>query len=151
MGLTNERENGATFLLDTQFGVIYWYECPNEVRFKNDQVEGDGYGWADDGLIPEDQADWRCESGVWDIKDFFEMLKRNFEQLNFVPVGSRIVKAVWDSGPEPERMQEMISAVQKIYRDHGWPDKTRYRKQDCLAKIEAMMSAQFPDVDLDWY
>lgn len=94
VGLTMEWENGATFLLDTQFGVIYWYECPIEVCFKDDQVEGDGYGWADDGLIPEDQVDWRCESGVWAIKDFFEMLKRNFEQLNFVPVGSRIVNAV---------------------------------------------------------
>lgn len=48
-------------------------------------------------------------------------------------------------------MQEMLSAVQKIYRDHGWPDKARYRKEDCLVEIEAMMSTRFPDVDMDWY
>ncbi|KAI1665392.1 hypothetical protein L13192_10333 [Pyrenophora tritici-repentis] len=139
------KENGPTFLLDTQFGVIYWYKCLDEVRFMDDQAEGDGYGWADDGRIPEDQAEWKYESGVWPIKVFFEILKRNFEQLNFAPIGSRIVKAMWGSGSNQTR--EILFAVQKIYRDHAWPDRARYSKEDCLEDIKIMLKAQFPDVE----
>ncbi|KAG9380356.1 hypothetical protein A1F94_009251 [Pyrenophora tritici-repentis] len=132
--------------LSYEFGVIYWYKCLDEVRFMDDQAEGDGYGWADDGRIPEDQAEWKYESGVWPIKVFFEILKRNFEQLNFAPIGSRIVKAMWGSGSNQTR--EILFAVQKIYRDHAWPDRARYSKEDCLEDIKIMLKAQFPDETL---
>lgn len=65
------------------------------------------------------------------------MLKANFKTLNFVSIKSDRVRAAW-YGDTAEGKKE-LKKVQKIYRDHGWPDSTRYCKYDCLAAIEAML------------
>jgi hypothetical protein len=41
-------------LLDTDFGVIYWYECIRDIGSSVFEQAGDAYGWLDDGLITED-------------------------------------------------------------------------------------------------
>ncbi|RYN29170.1 hypothetical protein AA0113_g5865 [Alternaria arborescens] len=141
VGLTLQGTHGLTFLLDTELGVIYWYECDSKAKVEIPEVHPDPYGWMDDGLISEDQADWRAGSGVWEISDFFEMLKANFRTLNFVPFHHDDVKAAYYSCGNDGR--ETLEEVQKIYKDHGWPDLTRYRKRDCLAAVEAYLKTRY--------
>ena len=64
VGLTYGHE---FFVLDTELGIVHWYECPGEIKcpFENDpawripQVSDDPYDWA-----PEEEAEWRAESGT---------------------------------------------------------------------------------------
>ncbi|KAF2995703.1 hypothetical protein E8E13_003944 [Curvularia kusanoi] len=122
VGLTLQNTRGLTFLLDTELGVIYWRECMSEA--KNEILE----------------VEWRAGSGIWEITGFFEMLKANFKSLNFVPFRPDKFKAAW-YGRSAEA-QETLEGVQKIYKDHGWPDLMRYRKDDCLAAIEAYLKTR---------
>ena len=146
VGPTVHSRYGLTFVLDTELGVIYWYECMSEAKVAISEVQVDPYGWLDDNLIPEDQVEWRADSGIWEIVDLFEMLKANFKTLNFVPFKSDRVRAAWywDTAEGKKELKE----VQKIYRDHGWPDLTRYHKDDCLAAIEAMLKDRGQDLDM---
>jgi hypothetical protein len=93
----------------------------------------------DDGLIPEDQVLWRASSGVWAIKEFFEMLKYHFKMLNFVPIGPEGVTDVWVG--KDDSLQDEMAAVQETCRRHGWPDMTRFHKEDCLAEVETLLEA----------
>lgn len=129
--------------------MIYWPECPGEVRNTGTLLEDEPFDWVEDGLIPEDQMEWRENSAFWAIDDFFAMLKLHFETLNFVPVGRRRVEGMYPWIGRPKEDQEMLATIQKIYRDHGWPDMTRFRKEDCLADVEAMISARFPDANME--
>jgi hypothetical protein len=147
VGLTSQNTRGLTFLLDTELGVIYWRECMSEAKVEIPEVEDDPYDWVDDDLIPEDQVEWRAGSGIWEIADFFDMLKANFKTLNFVPFRPDMVKAAW-YGRSMEA-QETLEGVQKIYKDHGWPDLTRYRKDDCLTAIEVFLKTCDQDSDED--
>jgi hypothetical protein len=141
VGLTVHTQYGPPLLLDTEFGVIYWYECWGQVQGSCPSgVEGDPYGWLDDGLITEDQVLWRASSGVWAIKELFEMLKYHFRMLNFVPMGSEGVKDVWVG--KDEELQDEMAAVQEIYRRHGWSDMSRFHKEDCLAEVETLLEAE---------
>lgn len=81
------------------------------------KIEGDPYDWEEDGLIPEDQVDWRASSGMRPVETFFEMLKVHFRKLNFMPIGPRKVQDVWDSRGDYEKETQV--AIQKIYRKHG--------------------------------
>ncbi|KAA8613539.1 hypothetical protein PtrSN002B_010176 [Pyrenophora tritici-repentis] len=94
---------------------------------------------------------WRENSAFWAINDVFEMLKLHFETLEVVPAGRRKVEGMYPWIMRSMEDQAMLAAIQKIYKYHGWPDKTRFRKEDCIADIEAMISAQFPDADMDFY
>ncbi|KAE9580849.1 hypothetical protein CGMCC3_g3067 [Colletotrichum fructicola] len=38
-------------------------------------------------------AIWRSESLAWDVKDFFEMLKDEFRELNLIPLSPRSMMA----------------------------------------------------------
>jgi hypothetical protein len=140
VGLTAPTANGLIFLLDTELGVIYWHECMSEAKVEIPEVHPDAYGMLDDELIPEDQVEWRADSGIWEISDFFEMLKANFRTLNFVPFHQNLVRAAWYGRTAED--QETLEGVQKIYKDHGWPDLARYRKNDCLATIDAFLKTR---------
>jgi hypothetical protein len=50
----NDRSLAPAMLLDTDFGVIYWYECIGDIGLSVFEQAGDAYGWLDDGLITED-------------------------------------------------------------------------------------------------
>jgi len=150
VGLTLQGEECALFLIDTQLGVIYWPECPGEVRNMGALLEDEPFDWAEDGLIPEDQMEWRENSAFWAIEDFFEMLKLHFATLNFVPVGRRRVEGMYPWIRRSEEDQEILAAIQKIYREYGWPEKNKFCKDDCLAEIEAMISARFPNANMDF-
>lgn len=62
-------EISSAILLDTELGVIYWYECRGDVKGGEFQeIEGGLYDWVDDDLMPEDQVEWRAGSGMWPIE-----------------------------------------------------------------------------------
>lgn len=145
VGLTVPSERSFAMLLDTELGVIYWYECPGEFkRCDFPEVEGDPYDWVDDDLIPEDQVEWRAGSGIWPIETFFKMLKDHFLKLNFVPIGPREVKDVWVS--QIDHAKETQIAVQNIYRKHGWPDMARFNKQACSAEVKTLLEERAPSL-----
>ena len=143
VGLTSIGEYAPKFLLDTKLGVVYWPECPGEIKYSGPQkINPDPYEWAEDGVIPEDQAEWRASGGVWAITDFFQMLKFHFEQLNFLPCGNGDVKLgsfVKYGG------SKKITSIQQVYREYGWPDLACFRKEECHAGVRSMLKAQFPE------
>jgi hypothetical protein len=149
VGLTSYGEYCPKFLLDTELGVVYWPECAGEINTSGpDQVRPDPYDWAEDEIIPESQAEWRASGGIWAIEDFFEMLKFHFRELNFVPIGSRVVEHIWIT--RSTKTQALFTAITEVYRKNGRPDLTRFRKQDCLADMKSMLEARFPGEVPGW-
>ena len=101
----------------------------------------------DVGFIPEDQQECRDNSSICIIKDFSEMLKDKLRMLEFVPFGRHTVEAMWLFIHRLEEDQKLLEAIQEMYRHHGWPDMTRFRKEDCLADIDSIVKTQFPDLE----
>ncbi|KAI4665854.1 uncharacterized protein J4E78_003319 [Alternaria triticimaculans] len=139
IGLTTGGRDNADFLLDTELGVVYWIECPYEIRHNSSRepIEDDPYDYA-----PDNEAQWRAESECWAIADFFGMLKDQFRQLSFIPIGPKSVIDIYATlGPEDNGL---VTMLQKVYREHGWPDVTRYRKTECLAAVQAALKEHYP-------
>jgi hypothetical protein len=65
--------------------------------------------------------------------DFFEELKEQFWQLNFVPLSMRRVVHVWEECWA--EYQGVLEGVRGIYWAHGWPDLRRYEKGKCLRAV----------------
>ncbi|KAK2033112.1 hypothetical protein LX32DRAFT_660714 [Colletotrichum zoysiae] len=141
--LTSGDPYNPVFLLDTELGIIYWHECPGEIKDNpaRQQVCDDPYNWA-----PENEADWRGGAGKWTVKDFFEILKDQFIALNFIPVdSSRVLDVYAQIGRNPP-CDGWIERVQAIYRHHGWPDLENFRKNECLEVIKAALREEFPQL-----
>ncbi|KAK1979812.1 LOW QUALITY PROTEIN: hypothetical protein LZ30DRAFT_761589 [Colletotrichum cereale] len=66
ISLTSGGRDNPVFLLDTELGIVYWHECPGEIRF-----------------------DPTCK------QDFFEILKDQFITLSFIPIDSRNVLDIY--------------------------------------------------------
>lgn len=145
IGLTNSGGKSDVFLLDTELGIVHWVECPGEVRYdpSREEVEDDPYDYVED----EEEAEWRGDAPAWTIADFFELLKDQYRKLRFVPVSPRIVEDIYTK--RTSEGDEMIAIVQELYREHGWPDLARYRKDECLAAIQTALEEQYPDSS-DW-
>jgi hypothetical protein len=93
---------------------------------------------------PENEADWRDDGPAWPIAEFFKVLKDQFRELQFFPVGPRSVKEVYviyDSSKD-----RMIEMLQNIYREHGWPDLQYYRKRGCLEAVYKALEERYPGV-----
>ncbi|KAK4156323.1 hypothetical protein C8A00DRAFT_30818 [Chaetomidium leptoderma] len=91
---------------------------------------------------PEEEADWRAEGAAWAVADFFELLKDQFRQLCFVPLGSY---TVCDMYTEFHPVNHgLLPMVQAIYREHGWPNLERYRKEECLRAVMALLEERYP-------
>ncbi|KAF2674050.1 hypothetical protein BT63DRAFT_444830 [Microthyrium microscopicum] len=129
VGLTSGGRDNPIFLLDTQLGIIYWYDCPwdHTVQPLREEVSDDPYDYA-----PENEAEWRAECRAWAIADFFEILKNEFKKLNFVPLSPEEVTDVYS-----ENSPGLIVMVQDIYHNHGWPNLEQYNKQECLEAVQA--------------
>jgi hypothetical protein len=135
VGLVTSRHEA--FLLDTELGVVYWIDCLSEIKANpsREPIQDDSYDYA-----PEEEAEWRAQP-AWAIADFFELLKDQFRQQCFVPISSCKVYDTY-AGTLTEGL---LPVVQAIYREHGWPDLERYRKQKCLEAVRVMMEERFPD------
>ncbi|KAK7943489.1 uncharacterized protein PG986_012602 [Apiospora aurea] len=92
--------------------------------------------------IPEDEADWRRAHPAWSVPDFFDLLPGQFQNLNFVPIGSREVFEIHARGPG--NPPALLAAVQDIYRRHGWPELANFRKRECLRAVRRTLREEFP-------
>ncbi|KAK5661077.1 hypothetical protein OQA88_10967 [Cercophora sp. LCS_1] len=148
VGLAMRRRQDHGVLVDTKLGVVYWHEAATEFKWfspfpvveglvdSDDESEGEG-----EGMSPGERS-WRgCET-VWSIPDSFATLKHNLAELHFVPMSRRHVVDGWYG--LGEHGQEAVDMVKEIYREHGWPDLKRYRKEDCLRAIYTALSENFP-------
>ena len=140
IGLTNGGGKENVYLLDTALGIVHWVDCPGEVKHdpSREPVDDDPYDYVED----EGEAEWRGDAEAWAIADFFELLKDQYRQLRFVPISSHTVFDV--DTRFPENCDGMIEMIQRIYREHGWPDLELYRKDECLAAIQAAMKERYP-------
>jgi hypothetical protein len=146
VSLTSGSRDNPVILIDTELGIIYWSDCPDEVRDSStqEQTEDDPYSWA-----PEEETTWRGDAPAWTITDFFEMLKDQFRKLRFIPISispnsPRVIDDYSEICLEPEGMVPML---QKIYREYGWPELDQFRKEDCRKAIRKAMEEQYPDFD----
>jgi hypothetical protein len=135
IGLTDGGFRNPAFLLDTKLGIIYWEDCHSGIKRNPTREPIIGDEWDDP---PENEImDWHGDSVAWAIPDFFEILKDQFRQLNYVPINPRTVCYA--------SAREAIPLVQ-IYRAHGWPDLERYRKRDCLKAVRDLLEEHYPGV-----
>ncbi|KAF2226559.1 hypothetical protein BDZ85DRAFT_51507 [Elsinoe ampelina] len=139
IGLTEAYANMHTFLLDTELGIIYWtymYSAPLDNATK-ERISHDPEAYA-----PDEEVEWRSEFPAFAVTDLFEALKDHFRQLNYVPITSEKIYDIWTKFPSSR--DGMVEMVQSIYREHGWPDLTTYRKADCMAAISRAMQERYP-------
>ena len=139
--LEGGKDENTVILLDTKYGIAYWPEYPDEImETEHEQVQDDSEAWGS-----EAEVNWRCDAAAWTIPDFFAMLQEQFEQLRFIPINSKqVINALagYSADGEMERM------LQGIYREHGWPDLEKYRKEDCIKAVEEALAEQYPDFEL---
>jgi hypothetical protein len=139
VGLTSTSDNvmDDRWILDTELGVIYWVSCPDRMRYEptREPVLDDSYDYA-----PEGEREWRHEP-AWAVVDFFELLKDQFLQLFSVPVSPTSVRDIGD-GFVPE-VEGALPLAQAIYREHGWPDLNRYRKDTCLKAVRERLEERY--------
>jgi hypothetical protein len=154
-------------LLDTKYGVVHWQACPEEILasaspgpsfgYDSEEEEGEDQN-SDTGNDADGDADSNADSDVdsddelewgpcWPVSDFFEMLKNQFRDLNFVPKNNHQIVDVWttthyDGHPIPSGIPELL---QPIYRKHGWPNLQAYRKEECLEEVERVLKEKFPN------
>ncbi|EFQ33956.1 hypothetical protein CGRA01v4_12437 [Colletotrichum graminicola] len=143
ISLTSGGLNCPSFLLDTELGIVYWRDCPGEIRTKatHEQVWDDPYEWA-----PENEAEWRGDAAHWAVKDSFETLKDQFITLSFIPTDSETVRDIYTVAVRNLPCDGWIERVQAIYRNHGWPDLEKFRKEECLKVIKTALREEFPQL-----
>jgi hypothetical protein len=147
VGLTMEARSSFSFNLDTKLGVIYWIKCPLPLRQASavERVLNDPETYA-----PEEELVWRDDGPAWAISDLFEQLKEEFRQLNFVPMGPRMVDDDYSlhSGTTGDGATD---TVREVYREYGWPDLDKYRKEECLVALKKTLQEKYPDRMEEFY
>ncbi|KAK7947836.1 uncharacterized protein PG986_008722 [Apiospora aurea] len=98
VGLALEARRSFSFNLDTALGAIYWPVLDDAVDYATEEVLG-----------------WRRDGPAWAVTDFFEQLKGEFRQLNFVPVGPRRVDDDY-ANHSGETGDGSTDVMRKVYR-----------------------------------
>lgn len=148
IGLTCGGRDNSTILLDTDVGAIYWVGCRRIAGFGDctdeDMINDDVMDYSED---PDNE--WRG-SAAWPVANFFKMLKQQYLDLLFIPLSSATVGDVLDL-PAHDRPEDIapgfegvVKMLQRIYRQHGWPDVDRYRKEECLAAVSQALEEHCP-------
>lgn len=145
IGLTYGARDNSTILLDTESGVIYWVGCPGRIESARDRpawyYEGDAFEYEGE----EGGLEWRS-SPAWPVAEFFEMLKREFVEMRFIPTGvtevGDVVELELSKGQYGE---EVVGVLRGIYRRYGWPDLERYRKGECLEEVGRVLEERWRD------
>lgn len=145
IGLTFGGRDHPDVLLDVEYGLIHWGECPEQLRFGFGEdpdwippVTADDADWA-----PDNEQVWRQNMPGWSVKDFFELAKNQYRKLKFIPSSPRRVTQLFDGCGEEQR--RFATMLQNIYREHGWPDLERYDKGKCMAAVRKAMEDEYPD------
>jgi hypothetical protein len=139
VGLT--RNQDEAWVLDTELGIIHWQACPSRIDFGEGRMTS--VEWDLGHEVSEKEADWRIDATAWAIPNFFELLKDQFIQLNWIPISHSTLTGVRED--EEDDDQGMIPMLQDIYRQHGWPDLAVYRKSECLAAVQKAMAEKYPE------
>jgi hypothetical protein len=167
-------------LLDTRSGVVYWMDCPEEIRDaaipqpsflvyplegeteetvttregeiadENEEADPDAQSDEDedDDELSDEDEDLTIQWGpCWPVRHFFEMLKNQYRQLNFLPKDEYHVVEIWTNTNHALFEKSYLEMLQAIYRKHGWPDLSRYRKEECLAEIKRETDEKHPDMN----
>ncbi|KAI0109822.1 hypothetical protein F4814DRAFT_461062 [Daldinia grandis] len=139
IGLTPGGRYNPVFLLDIKLCVVHWYECPGEIRYEpsREPIEDDPYDY-----VPQKEAEWRTEGQYWMIPDFFGALENQFRELRIIPTSLGTVLDVYTNGPGSD---SMISMLQDIYREHGWPGLKRYHKKECPEAMQTALEERYLD------
>ncbi|PPJ59775.1 hypothetical protein CBER1_04335 [Cercospora berteroae] len=142
-------EGPYKMLLDTKLGMVHFTGGPTLFHDDPGQpiqpIQDDPYDYA-----PEEE-DWRLNS-AWPIADFFEVLKRQFINLDYVPLSNRIVEEVYLGDEEEGDVLGHEGACrvgacrigQEIFWRHGWSLFDQFRKEDCVAELEGTIAERFP-------
>ena len=99
IGLTSNRWDEYLMVIDTEFGLIHWQECPFEI-LKEHGESSVPYEW--DDYVDEKEAEWREGATSWSIPEFFEILKGQFKKLNWIPISPRSVRSPGTLGFDKE-------------------------------------------------
>ncbi|KAK4105097.1 hypothetical protein N658DRAFT_387008, partial [Parathielavia hyrcaniae] len=136
VGLISTKQD--LWLLDTELGVVYWLDCPGWIKHHptREPILDDP-----DDYAPEGETGWRCEP-AWAIADFFELLKDQFRRLSSIPITPTLVLDL--KGVKLRaRYEGALPLVQAVYREHGWPDLARYRKDTCLEAVRRKLEERY--------
>lgn len=103
IGLTCGGRDNSTILLNTEVGAVYWVGCRRRIASRGDCTDEDMIN--DDVMDYSDDPDneWRS-SPAWPVTSFFEILKRQYMELQFIPLSSATVRDAQDpvGGDPPE-------------------------------------------------
>ena len=141
VGLTMGGRYNPKFLLDTKLGSIYWMECSEYVwgEDRDATLQDDPEEYA-----PENEQEWRRDGTAWPVETFFEVLKEQYRKLKFLPVGEhQVIGTVGheqDEGTAP-----VVARLKELYREHGWPDLTRFGKEACAAAVKRYLRENYPE------
>ena len=67
---------------------MHWEHCPDRI-WSDCPVEGVDYEPDEDEEVPEEEAEWRGDAATWTIPDFFEVLKQQYRDLKWIPIGPK--------------------------------------------------------------
>lgn len=140
IGLTVGGRDNSFLLLDICLGIICWIElCPGQIcdHPTRERVLDDSEGYAE-----ENEKNSR-EEPAWAVGAFFELLKDESKALRFAPLSWQCEYDVYM--PFAEEGRDMLPMVQRVYREHGWPDLHVYRKQECVREVKKAMEKRYPD------
>ena len=137
IGLTSNRWDDPLMVIDTEFGLIHWQECPIEI-FQEYGESTVPYEWDDD--VDEKEAEWREEAVPWAIRD---NLKNQFKKLNWIPISPRTVRRASSLGRG--KGDTVVDRLRDIYRQHGWPDLGAYHKSECLEAVDRALADCYPE------
>jgi hypothetical protein len=131
IGLTHGAAHNPRFLLDTNFGTVQWYACPQAIRtnLTRATITECPYEFFLDG----EEGEWRANGATWAIGDFFEEVREQFRRLNFVLLSKGRVVHVWEECSA--EYEGVLEGVRGIYWAHGWPDLERYEKETCWRAV----------------
>ena len=140
VGLTSNRWDESLMVLDTEFGLMHWQECPFEI-VKEYGGSSLASPWDDD--IDQKEFVWREDAVRWAIPEFFEILKDQFKKLNWIPISPTSVRSAdtFNVGEE----EKVANRLRDIYRQHGWPDLGIYRKSECLEAVDRALADCYPE------
>jgi hypothetical protein len=139
VGLTSGGRDDPRFLLDTHLGIIYWVGCPEGPKHhpSREPIVDNPEDYA-----PENERDWRADAPAWSVEDFFEVLIDEFRRLNFLPLNRQEV--LDSSAVYVDAESDLIPLLQRVYRDHAWPNLVVYKKEKCLDTVREVLLQYYP-------
>lgn len=142
LSLTAGHRENFVLVLDTKLGIIHWDTCPHRIWEEGHHNCVAYEPEFESRDVPEAEVDWRCDAKTWAIPDFFEILKRQFVTLHWIPTCPYSVRS--SPGWYNEGDENMVSVLRGIYRQHGWPDLAIYKKSECLEAVRKVIQENYP-------